>query len=83
MSDPANEAAKRAIPVPPPRWMLDDKIIDSLSEYGIAAAREALKPIREKYEELLRFHEGSVEVGPWRILDDLAKLIYTTEELAQ
>lgn len=46
MSDPAIEAVKRAIPVPPYRWMLDEKNIDEVASYGESAAREALKPIR-------------------------------------
>ncbi|MEW2483613.1 hypothetical protein AB0876_28905 [Mycobacterium sp. NPDC049093] len=73
MADPAIEAAQRA-------WEADG-LRDGWKALAVAASREALMPIREKYQELLRFYEGSVEVGPWRILDDLAKLIYTTEEL--
>lgn len=79
MSDPAVEAAKRAVPIPPPNWMLDDKIIDSLSDYGIAAAREALKPIRELYEEQPGDADESAEL--WVFLNKLAHLIFSTEEL--
>jgi len=84
MSDPAVEAAKRAVPIPPPNWMLDDKIIDSLSDYGIAAAREALKPIREKIRELqtdIPTDDPKFGEGVDYAIAELAPLIYPTEEL--
>lgn len=86
MSCPANEAAKRAIPIPPPSWMLDDKLVDGLSDYGVSSAREALKPIRAKYVELLAaaaFEDVEVDHGMRIVLDAIAPLIYDTEELDQ
>ena len=74
MFDPAIEAAKHAIPVPVPLWMLDEKIIGELGAYGEAAAREALKPIRALVESWEEF-------GDEPDLDDLKRLIYSTEEL--
>lgn len=73
MSDPAVEAAQRALigwPQYPP-------------QVATAAAREALKPIRELHEALMsryadRFSGDALTVKA--ILDDLAPLIYTSEE---
>ena len=76
MSDPSIEAAQRA----GSGWY---------SAREVEAAREALRPVREKWEAW----NGEWELGPtWDVegnaqhviqllLKDLAPLIYTTEEL--
>ncbi|AHN84108.1 hypothetical protein GJ25_gp097 [Mycobacterium phage Hawkeye] len=73
MSDPAVEAAQRAL---------------TNIGYGrsghvqrVAAAREALKPIRELHEAWSR-HEKDLSADAIQLLDDFAKLIYSTEELS-
>ncbi len=63
--DPAVEAAKRAIG-DRHWWMtrLDDSEIDKLSEYGVAAAREALAPIRDlhrPFDRPIRWGSGVTE----------------------
>ncbi|AID58876.1 hypothetical protein PBI_GAIA_57 [Mycobacterium phage Gaia] len=72
MSDPVTEAVRRAIGpevglILPPH---------SSFHYAENAAREALKPIREWSER----HSGECS---WidELLDDLAPLIYTIEEM--
>lgn len=70
MTDPAVEAAERAC-----------------TKHGfgdIKSAREALKPIREWYENLAdTYSEGCTgnALIVKRFLEDLAPLIFTTEEL--
>ena len=85
MADPAVEAAQRAIPVPPPSWMLEDGVIDGLSDYGIAAARGALKPIRELHQSTVmetpydRWLGCNGCGGDWPC--ETARLVYSSEEL--
>ncbi|OHU51483.1 hypothetical protein BKG82_23080 [Mycobacteroides chelonae] len=83
MSDPAIEAVRRMSTAAP-----DEPI--SFNEAGrlIAAAREALKPIREKWEELYAASEdgdsdseGNWDGGMLHVLDLLAPLIFPSEEL--
>jgi len=59
---------------------------NAFKEVGEAAAREALKPVREEIGHLQRF---ASDVGPSDLgrglqhaLDRIAPLIYTTEELS-
>ena len=75
MTDPAVEAAQRACSCA--------GTVHS-SRCLAAAAREALKPIQAKYKELDGLFGDSptnVAIGVRRVLQDLAPLIYTTEEL--
>lgn len=89
MPDPAIEAAQQAWAERYPNGSVSlaaSAYQDGLGVIVIAAAREALKPIRAKYEYLnARFGDGNTEiaVGIRWVLEDLATLIYTTEELAQ
>ena len=73
MSDPAVEAAQRVCPASDSPTSLT---INRVAEYG---AREALKPIRELHGWWSS--EGVLPPEAWQILDQLAPLIYTTEEL--
>ncbi|MCV7200810.1 hypothetical protein H7J71_02135 [Mycolicibacterium peregrinum] len=85
MSDPAVEATERAwegYPVP------SGDVDRYLREVPLTAARETSKPIRELHQELSGdMPEPSTEAmaaraeGMRYVLDELAKLIYTTEEL--
>jgi len=83
MPDPAVEAAQRA-------WISggvssNDALDLAKGSIAAEAAREALKPIRAKYEYLnARFGDQNTEmaIGIRWVLEDLAPLIYTTEELA-
>lgn len=72
MSDPAVEAAQRAMgkchSYPTPNRDL------------IAAAREALAPIRKMHDDWKASY-GFLPTEALQILDDLAELIYATEEL--
>lgn len=70
MNDPAIEAAQR---VWKERYGLDTPPWST----SIAAAREALKPIRIWYESNMRFLEAGYIIS----LDGLAKLIYSENEL--
>lgn len=78
MSDPAIEAAQRA-------WDTTAELTTDLqytvNPYAVAkaAAREALRPIRELYEEQSGDSDESAEL--WVFLNKLAPLIFTTEEL--
>ncbi|WAY18425.1 hypothetical protein OF855_24620 [Mycolicibacterium fortuitum] len=70
MTDPAVEAAQRA-------WRAWDDDVDE--KLAIASAREMARPIREKHQEWVRRCYGqSPEVD--NLLDELAPLIYPTEE---
>ena len=73
MSDPAVEAAERAA------------VTAEYTGRGlvIAAAREALAPIRGEIEELRDFYYGNTreDVEARIVLDRIAKLVYPTEEL--
>lgn len=81
MTDPAVEAAVRhcdALPYGAKSKIEFDDLID--------AAREALKPIREKCEELdSMFGDAATNVaaGVRLVLTQIAPLIYTSEELGQ
>ncbi|MBV6360417.1 hypothetical protein R2325_16310 [Mycobacteroides chelonae] len=78
MSDPAVDAAQRAM-----------KAVTGAAfkpNYDlIVAAREALKPIREKWEELLDPYATRLAdpeaTGAIKVLEALAPLIFSTEEL--
>lgn len=81
MSDPAVEAVQRAVQITRERrgetFQVDGaEIYELLCDVAEDAAREALKPIREWSER----HSGECS---WvdELLDDLAPLIYSTEEL--
>lgn len=77
MSDPAAGAAERVLH--PVRGFGEvGKVGEALV---IAVAREALKPIRELHREWEEY--GFLPSEALQILDALAKLIYTTEELEQ
>lgn len=82
MSDPAIEAARRAWENGPDEVA---KLRYTQGEDGVwspvameAAAREALKPIREWFA----WWQGSTEPLAQQAWGELAKLIYSTEELA-
>lgn len=82
MSDPSIEAAQRAWPAVACGFFDDEQRV------MVAAAREALKPIRELHqkrsEELAPPYEDvmtAYDEGVKYVLDALAPLIYTTEEL--
>lgn len=68
MTDPAVEAARRA-----DSWEPDIKQPDKFGEM-VTAAREALRPIREWYFAAMAYNAT---------IDDLAPLIFATEELNQ
>lgn len=74
VSDPAVEAAYR---YRGRRYPEDDGLV--------GAAREALRPVREWCEEWKSAlnEENVCAVVALAILDDLAKLIYSSEELAR
>ncbi|MFV8173368.1 hypothetical protein [Mycolicibacterium peregrinum] len=83
MADPAIEAAHRA-------FMMATGLTGNTRAHMESAAREALKPIRELHKSYVtgssftgeQWTECAVCVGSsWPC--DTAKLIYTTEELAQ
>lgn len=67
MTDPAVEAAQRAIGHVSP-----DEFTNEVGDTALAAAREALRPIREWYFAAMAYNAT---------IDDLAPLIFTTEEL--
>lgn len=73
MSDPAIEAAQRA-------WG-DRRGSKTAWKVGIAAAREALKPIREWFETAMAEAIAEDLFEQMDLLDSLAPLIFTTEEL--
>ncbi|WP_100525391.1 hypothetical protein [Mycobacteroides abscessus] len=88
MSDPAIEGVKNA--AGENHWWitrLDDQTIANVCEYAEAAAREALRPIREKWEELLGPYATRLvkpeATGAIKVLEAFAPLIFTTEELNQ
>lgn len=87
MSGPAVEAAQRAWTERYPNGsvlLASSAYQDGIGALAIAAAREALKPVQAKCEELDRLFGDSstyVAIGVRRVLQDLAPLIYTTEEL--
>lgn len=77
MTDPVIKAAQRALA----------EIGTGMSRTftAEAAAREALKPIREKWEELLGPYATRLvdpeATGAIKVLEAFAPLIFTTEEL--
>ncbi|MEN4397487.1 hypothetical protein [Mycolicibacterium conceptionense] len=73
MRDPAVAAAQRA-------WSTWEDDVDE--RLAIAAAREMARPIREKFQELMRRYYAQSPAAA-NLLDELAPLIYTTEELGQ
>ncbi|MFV8169879.1 hypothetical protein [Mycolicibacterium peregrinum] len=85
MADPAVEAARRAWRVQYGMEPLDDASYTIRSR--TLAAREALKPIRERVEHLRNPNLARMSPLWWEgveyVLDELAPLIYITEELAQ
>lgn len=85
MSDPVIEAAQRA-------WDATAEMTAGgyvVNPYRVAktAAREALRPIREKWEELLGPYATRLvnpeATGAIKVLEAFAPLIFTTEELNQ
>lgn len=79
MSDPSVEAAQRAL--------ADLGYGRSGYVQRVAAAREALKPIREKWAELLMPYATRLvdpeATGAIKVLEAFAPLIFTTEELGR
>ena len=73
MSNPAIEAAQRATAA-------DGGFVTT---HDIAAAREALRPVRAVYERLDDYSRGpgDYRAGVAEVLRALAPLIYTTEEM--
>lgn len=83
MTDPAVEAARRA-------WQAegwgDGPLAMSEGHLAEAAAREALRPIRAVYERWGRLYgssRGDVPEMVQVLLESLAPLIFTTEEINQ
>lgn len=77
MTDPAVEAAQKVWDRHDPPYRSDYLLV--------AAAREALKPIREKWTELLMPYATRLvdpeATGAIGVLEAFAPLIFTTEEL--
>ncbi|WP_074133291.1 hypothetical protein [Mycolicibacterium houstonense] len=86
MSDPAIEAAQRAVKLSDPTWAVD-------SRYGGIAAREMAKPIRELHKPIqigdsrglysawcAECNGSDGHPSEWPC--DTAKAVYSTEELA-
>ena len=75
MPDPAVEAVQRA---------LGKNLAPDIRYYSTAAAREALKPIKEKFEvwcaTLLRDNHPDAQ-SILMVLNDIAPFVYSTEEL--
>ncbi|AON96800.1 hypothetical protein BI081_gp049 [Mycobacterium phage Tonenili] len=77
MSDPAIEAVERSLPY---EYEADEVMAD----VAVRVAREALKPVREWHTKMAAAYalddrpEGVLVEA---VLQELAKLIYTTEEL--
>ncbi|WJJ56505.1 hypothetical protein PROPHIT493_48 [Mycobacterium phage prophiT49-3] len=82
MTDPAVEAADRAWEAWLERAPVD---LSAASAPVTLAAREALRPIREKWTELLMPYATRLvdpeATGAIRVLEAFAPLIFTTEEL--
>ncbi|SIE08159.1 hypothetical protein [Mycobacteroides abscessus] len=79
MTDPAVEAARKAVNggLGFPNGPID--------AFAVQSAREALRPIREKWEELLGPYATRLvnpeATGAIKVLEAFAPLIFTTEEL--
>ncbi|WP_110810235.1 hypothetical protein [Mycolicibacterium houstonense] len=89
MSDPAIEAAQRAWAAKPNGFEKSSHLPHRLP-HGmdmIAAAREMAKPIRALHAQFLAQGKGPETECWWRavqyVLEELAPLIHTTEELGQ
>lgn len=80
MSDPAIEAGQRAVDALDKEVSLTMDDWDLLIDTSVASAREALKPIREWFEW---WNGVESDPPPPQAWGELAKLIYTTEELGQ
>lgn len=80
MTDPAIEARAKAI-----ARIGDGLACVSLGYAAECGAREALRPVREKWEELLGPYATRLvdpeATGAIKILEAFAPLIFTTEEL--
>ncbi|AWG51607.1 hypothetical protein DDT48_20935 [Mycobacteroides abscessus] len=78
MTDPSIEAAQKVWERHEPPYRSDDLV---------AAARKALKPIRDKWAELLMPYATRLvdpeATGAIKVLEAFAPLIFTTEELNQ
>lgn len=77
MTDPAVEAAQRAIGHVSP-----DEFTNDVGDTALAAAREALRPIRDihqKWAEAYAYRADGLVLNAF--LAALAPLIFTTEEL--
>lgn len=72
MTDPAVAAAQKIWERHEPPYRSDDLI---------AAAREALKPIRALHDDWSRIDAQGCSISHREIFDRLAPLIFTTEEL--
>lgn len=82
--DPAIEAAQRVLDKMFEEGQIARYLSNAFREVGEAAAREALKPVRTKWEEWesVLTDDDSVEAAvALSVLADFAPLIYTTEEL--
>ncbi|QDF18008.1 hypothetical protein SEA_CLARK_59 [Gordonia phage Clark] len=79
-ADPAIAAAQRAMSNPE----VEAAWIDGGNDLAIAAAREALAPLRKKFQQLseavLYIDDGTSE-GMHAILDAFAPLLYPEDEL--
>ncbi|PVA17835.1 hypothetical protein DDJ46_17830 [Mycobacteroides abscessus] len=64
-----------------------DEFTNDVGDTALAAAREALRPIREKWEELLAPYATRLAdpeaTGAIKVLEAFASLIFTTEEINQ
>ncbi|WP_243858128.1 hypothetical protein [Mycobacterium sp. DL440] len=79
MADPVIDAAQRALGL-----TTDGMNQASRGRVARTAAREALKPIRELHQELCTGaldEDAEVEHGMRLVLDALAPLVYSTEDL--
>lgn len=85
MTDPAVEAARRAWRVQTGSEPLADD--NYTIRVRTIAAREALRPIRDKWAELLMPYATRLvdpeATGAIKVLEAFAPLIFTTEELEQ
>ncbi|WP_083335981.1 hypothetical protein [Mycobacteroides saopaulense] len=81
MTDPAVEAMQR---VKCGAWVFVDPL-GAAEDVALRAAREALKPIREKWEELLGPYATRLvdpeATGAIKVLEAFAPLIFASEEL--
>ena len=81
MSDPTVEAAQRAWTERYPNGsglLASSAYQDGIGALAIAAAREALKPVRAWFRWWSHTHQASLPDYAW---DHLAQAIFSTEEL--